>query len=449
MAKKKTAAPHVRFYAYTREPSVAPIVPKEKHDTDPWVYHGANNMFPEEIRALVDNCGPLERCVSMIAEFVAGSGLRFYDEAGNEIKEAQARFQEWVSESTEEEFLMKTAYDLAHGLGLTWSVRRAAGPIVRLDHMDRFGFRAGKTVTGQIPSMWWSADWYMAKTYVGDARFTPVEFPTFDFTGKRVDAQAIIFDRQYRPREPVYGRVYWLGCKRAAEVWTKVDRYNQTQIDTGFAPGVMLGTRFEGTDAELDKHDKAIEAAYTGSMGRGLLHFTMMPGEEEPFVQVLERGNHAGELDGMRNGAAEVIYETFGIPSLLLRERTGGLTSQEKAVAMRLQQLQRTTVATLQKHITRNLTRLMNMEGIPVWEARITPLELFDPIQSEAIIMASQTVNEAREIRGDEALEGDAGEMLLVQAKVPQTLQPEDPTAEGMEPEDDTEDPEEDNPIPG
>lgn len=424
MAKKRTSKPvakaarKVTFNAYMREPSVAPAVDRTVLDGKPYVYHNWDNLFPQEIREIVDNCGPLEACMTMLAEFIAGNGVQFLDKEGKPIEAAQAKFQEWMKETSEEEFLASTAYDLAHGLGMTWNVRRAAGPIVRLDHMSRFNFRAAKTLNGKIPKMFWSNDWAVATANETDDRFKPKEFPVFDFTGEKKSAEAIIYDRQYHPTEPVYGRLFWQGCRRACEVWIKVDEYNRTQLDTGFTPAVILGTRFDGTtDAELDKHDERIEAAFTGAMGRGMLHFPMGLDEKEPFIQVLERGNHAGELDAMRDSSAEVIYNTFRIPAMLMTEKKAGLTSQSEAISVRLQQFQRTLVASHQKFITRNLTKLMSLEGIDVWETKITQLELFDPAQSEAVMMASTLVDQARKQRGDDPHPDEKiGKMLLAQA---------------------------------
>lgn len=423
MAKKKSiptakSRGKVTFHAYMREPTEAPRVDLADRSEIPYVYHGSDNLYPEELRRLIDNAGPLERSVTQLSEFIAGAGVRFYDKEGNEIEAAQAKFQEWLTESTEEQFLAQTAYDIAHGLGMTWAVRRSAtGEVVRLDHRSRFGFRAGKMDGGVIPAMYWSNNWKEAQWNATDDRFQPKPIPTIDWSGATKAPEAIVFERQYHPTEPVYGRIFWLGCKRAAEVWVKVDNYNRTQIDTGFTPAVMLGTRKEGTDDELDRHDERVEIAYSGSMGRGLFHFNLGPGEEEPFFQEITRGNHAGELDAIRDGSADVIYNTFGIPSLLLRDREEGLTSQSDAIAIRLQQFQRTVVATLQKLITRALTRLMNMEGVEVWETRIQPLEIFDPIESEAITMASTTVDQVRERRGDKPMEDEkTGKMLLSQA---------------------------------
>lgn len=431
MAKRKAAAKgggaEVRlatprgpkFFAYTPQNSIAPEVREEKYTTDPWVWHGRNNLFPENVRALFDNCGPLERCGTLGGQFFAGHGIRFYNEAGEEMPEAQKLFQELMGENSEEEFLKRMGYDAAHGLGIAMIVRRSAtGEIVRIDHLDRFGLRSGKMKAGKVDTYYWSPDWCRFQENRTDKEYEPIAIPAFDFSPDgRKDARACIFKCDYRPREPYYGKVFWLGCYAAAETWTRVDEYNRTQIDTGFSPGVILGTRFEGTERQMDEYDEKMERVMMGSRGRGVLHFVMSTGEEAPFCEVLDKTNHAGELDEIRSGSADVIYDVYGIPSLLLRDREAGLTSQERAISMRLQQFQRTWVEPLQKMLTQPLVQVMALKGMKVWEAKIEPLNIFDPVQSEAVIMASTTVDEAREQRGEEELKGEDGKKLLVTVK--------------------------------
>lgn len=440
-AKVRLAAPRgPKFFAFSPQQSIAPHIREEKHTTDPWVWHGSNNLFPEHVRALFDNVGPLGRCGSLGGQFIAGHGMTFHKKDGTEIPEAQALFQTWMGGDSEEEFLSRMGYDAAHGLGITMTVRRSAtGDIVRLNHLDRFSVRSGKMVDGKdsdglptkkVAQYFVSRDWARYHENTSDEEYAPKAIPAFDFSENgRLDPIACIFKYDYRPLEPIYGLVFWLGAYVAAEVWQRVDLYNRTQIDTGFAPAVILGTVFDGTDSQKDDYDKKVEDTFGKATGRGIYHVIMGNPEDKPFVQVLERGNHAGELDEMRNSAADVIYDVYGIPSLLLRDREAGLTSQERAIAMRLQQFQRTFVEPIQKKITQPIAKLMNMSGIDVWEARITPLKIFDPVQSEAIIMASTTVDEAREQRGEEELGGEDGDKLLVTVKAVAPVQDEQGTA--------------------
>lgn len=428
MAKKATAkskSKGIVYKAFLRQGSVAPYVHDYRYTNDEWVWHGDDNLWPEKVRTLVDNCGPLERSATMLSEFIAGEGVYFVNEAGDEMPEAKKRFQEWMLDTTEEQFLAQTAYDIALGMGFTWMVRRSeGGDIVRIDHMDRFGFRAAKMKGGRIPAFWWSNSWTEVSRNSAEERYKPKPYPAFDPSGEKKHAAEILFAKQYRQREPYYGRFFWLGAWNAAEVWTKVDDYNRNQIDTGFSPAVLLGLPVDGSEAEIDKHIQGARELFTGSSGDAVMPYPMGLSEVQPKVDVLERGNHAGDLDEIRSAAADVIYDTFGLPSLLLRDREEGLTSQEKAIHMRLQQLQRTVVATLQKLMTRELTRLMNLSGIAVYDTKIKPLKIFDVSYSDAIMEAVQSVDEIRETMGLEPWpDEEYGKKPIALAKVPEQLQ--------------------------
>lgn len=418
-----------KFLAYLRQGTIAPYVSEENHQSDPWVWFGTSNLYPEKIRSLVDNCAPAERSAIMLSQFIAGSGIRFLNKAGDEVEAAQKLFQSWMGSITEEEFLLRTAYDLALGLGKAWMVRRGAGGgIVFLDHIDVVRLRSGVLEKGRVNKFFWSSNWERYQSKKDDARYTPEELKAFDKT-KMAD-RAVLYTRIYKQNRDYYSEPFWMGAIQAAEVWTKIDNYNKVQIDTGFAPAVFITSQFEGSDVEVDAYDKAFEEAFIGSMGQGVIHVPFGPGETPPTVTKLERGNHAGELDEIANRCADVIYDAFGIPSLLMRDRQDGLTSQGEAVHMRLQQFQRTVVEPMQKYITRDLTMLMNAAGLTdVWEAKIDPLDVFDIQQSDDIVMASKTVDEARKQRGDdEAEDTEWGKTPLAKVKAP------DPRVDGVSP---------------
>ena len=109
------------FGSFLRDGTVAPYV-TEEITRERWVWFGEDNLAPERWRELADNCVPLGRCVDMAALFLAGKGVEFVDREGEVIEAAQARFQEWVSESSEEEFLHRTFYDVALLNAFTWDV---------------------------------------------------------------------------------------------------------------------------------------------------------------------------------------------------------------------------------------------------------------------------------------------------------------------------------------
>lgn len=411
-----TAIGRTRFHAYLRQGSVSPSIFDEKWTTDPWVWFGRNNLFPEYLRSLVDNCAPLERAISTLAQFVAGDGLVIYDKSGEEIEEAKAAFDTLMLDSTEEDFFFRTAYDMALGLGKSWTVRRGVGgDIVRLDHLDVSRLRLEKMTDRRIGAGYWSSDWCEYARRKSDERYTPERIAMHKWNSAG-EALELIYGRAYKQNRDYYSEPTWMGAIQAAEVWTKVDNYNRTQLDTGFSPSVILASQFSGSPEEADKFDEDIEKAYTGSNGRGIFHTTYGIDEQPPQVTILQRGNHAGELDAMRDAAADVIYSAVGVPSLLLTDRKDGLTSQGEAVKSRLYQFQRTVVEPMQSIIEKDIVRILGEMGVTgVYEAKITPLNVQQFEQSEQIIMRSTTVNEAREDRGMEPLEGTDGDKLLAE----------------------------------
>jgi hypothetical protein len=155
--------------------------------------------------------------------------------------------------------------------------------------------------------------------------------------------------------------------------------FNRTQIDTGFKPTVHLHTYISADTKDLDQYDKDIEDAYTGANGRGIFHTFGTQDENAPVLNVLERGDHAGELDAIREAAEAVVVRGYGVPDLLYRmDVVGGLTSAGNAMKAAADQFMEGFVKPKQQMITKDLVRLMNAEGINVWNAEIIELQLFD-----------------------------------------------------------------------
>ena len=438
-----------KFRAYLKDGTSAPIV-EERYTGSPWVWFGLDNLFPNAMRTLADNCVPLGRCVEMAAMFIAGKGIKFKDREGNEVEAAQQRFQQWMTDTTEESFLYATALDIALLNTKAWAVRRAAGgAIARLDHMDVSRIRAAKMMEGRIPSYYFSSDWSKVGTRggVSTERYKPIELPAFD--PSRPAPTELHYSKQYKQGRDYYGEPWYLACVADAEVWAKVPVFNRTQIDTGFKASVHLHTYISPDTKDLDQYDKDIEDAYTGAAGRGIFHTFGSSEENAPVLNVLPRGDHAGELDTIRDNAERVIVRGYGIPDILYRmDTTGGLTSQGSALKAALEQFQATFVEPKQQMICKDLVRLMNLDGLTdVWEAEIEELEPFkEDAQTEKIVLATMTVNEIRDEMDLPPLEDERGEKIPgLTAPTPAAMpvsapprQPQDEDEQDVEPEDET-----------
>lgn len=392
-----------KFYSYLPQGSVTPRI-EERYTNDKWVWFGKRNLWPSEMVELVQNTAPLQRCINTLAQLIAGNGIRFFNKAGTEIEEARDTLQELLQHTTEEDFLYGLAHDIAFLNAPFGTVRRGfGGKIVRLDHMDVSRMRSGEIAkeTGDPTHYYWSTNWAKRSTH---ERYKEVEIPIYT-PGKVTAGREAFYGKTYSPgsQGDVYALPWWLGCKNACEVWAKVDKYNENQIDTGFAPGVHLHTFTNKTGKELLEYDDQVIEAYTGVKGQGLWHTYSVPGDNmAPQVTPIERGNHAGELDEIRDGAERVIYNSYGMPAILMGVETKtGMDGASSAIQQAQVQLDRLLVLPKQQIITKLLTRIMNDIGHKdVWEAKMDAISLVAPEQDQDLsrmaTMAAMTKNEYR-----------------------------------------------------
>ena len=426
MGKKQLPQqPHSGFipklYAYMQQGSSAPAV-LERYTNDKWVWFGRRNLWPEQMVSLVQNCAPLKRCVNAFALLAAGGGIRFYTDGGEEVTEARDAFQEvLLSDTTEEDFFAGIFTDIGMMNAASMVVRRAAGADpVRLDHLDVTRLRSGEInkETGKPDSYWWSTNWAKRAT---NERYREQELPRYG--GKVKGEKEAIYLKGYEPGSAgdIYALPWWTGAIIAAEVWTKIDAFNKGQIDTGFSPSVHLHSFTNKPPDKLNEYDERVMQAYSGAMGRGIFHTYGTPNEGAPILTILPRGNHAGELDQIRDNCERVIYSAYGMPPILMGMDTKtGMDGASTAIQQAQVQVDRMLIRPKQQMVTSALVNFMEMIGVSgVWEAKFDPIALVeaneDPVLIRQTYMRSVTVDEHREKMKMEPL-GEGGEKLLIAA---------------------------------
>ena len=424
MTKKKAIPPvhmgHIpKMYAYAKPVSSTPVV-AENYTGMEYVYFGKDNLYPERMLELARNCAPLGTRFHALALMIAGNGVKFYTRKGEEIEEARnVLIDELLKDTTEEAFLYALGFDIAALNACAMTPRRAAGgDIVRLDHLDVSRLRSGPLGDDGMPAdFFWSTSW--GRRY-GGKRFEPKRIPRYD---ERQHAKAVIYSKGYTAGSigDTYALPWWIGCTKAAENWTKIDPYNNQQVDESFSANVHLHTYTTRPDTELDKYDQKVIRAYTGSRGRGIWHTYGTPEEGAPILTPIPRSDHAGELDAMRDNDERVISNAYGIPGILMGiETKTGMDGASKAISQAQAQVMAMLVRPKQQLLTSPLVRIMNDKGLTdVWEARIDPLDLVEPGNDEVLgrqaVLRSMTINEYRE-RELELETIDGGERLLIEA---------------------------------
>lgn len=413
------------FKAFLRDGSVAPYV-SEEITRNKWVWFGLDNLAPERWRELADNSPPLGRCVDMSAMFMAGKGLEFIDKEGEVIEEAQDRFQEWMTGTTEEEFLEACFKDIALIGSLALDIEplgeallNGRRPVGRLVHRDASRLRIGKPdEEGNITNYWTSRDWTL---YQRRKRYVPTPLNVWD--SAKPTKPGTLYVKTYKQGKDFYGEPVWLPALNASESCVAVIAYNRTQMETGFSGTVHMHLETERDEADIDKLYDAVKDSYSGAHGEGIFVTFGRKGEEVKLTH-MQRGDHAGELDGMYSHSEAIVVRTMLGPGgaiLYGLEAKTGLDGADAALRQAAQLFERTYAEPMRRPLTRTLTKLMNLDGVKVWDCRIRPLEVVDArvdeVQDRQAYMRAVSVDEHRISRLNlPELGGEAGKRLLIEA---------------------------------
>jgi hypothetical protein len=395
--------------------SNAPTIGDERriNQSEPWVRFGNSNLFPEFVRALADNTPALDPSIERLALFVAGNGMEFLNEGGEEDTACVKKWKEVWGEAGEEALLHATAMDKSLLGAFSWDVINSRTGPVQLHHMDVARMRLGKRgEDGKVGMCYWSSNWFKHT----DPLYKPVALPSFGVKGA---ARGILYSKNYKQLRDYYGEPHWLSVMADAEVLARIPVFNRSQLDMGFKPAVHAHLITNQDAEDYDQIDEKFEEIYTGASGKGYI-LTMASTGEILKIDKLERGDHAGELDATRKVSKEEIYHTVGVPAILMGvDVSTGLSGKGLAITETVSMFQNTVVAPMQKSICHAARRVMNACGLDPFEVKIRPLVPFepakDPVLARQAYIASTLVNEDRVARGQEPLpDNDPRGMLLL-----------------------------------
>lgn len=399
-----------------------PAIGRHKGTAEKWVRFGSRNVFPEFLRALVDNCPPLMLALNRMAWFIAGNGVEFHDENGEVFAGSEDQWRELMGEEGEREFLDRTAADLCLMGSRSWELilNGFAEPGL-LGHLDTMRVRSEELDDDGYPGgFWWSDDWTKARS---DKKFKPV--PLNAYRPDKLVEKAVMYRKGYHNGSDVYGIPWWMAALTQGEVLSKIPVFNRTQIDGGFRPAFHIHVFNEGSKKRIKQLDERIEATFTGEDGKlyALTYGTVEEGA--PQFNPLPRGDHAGELSQLEEKDEAMIYKAVGIPRILLGAETKtGLGGQGLAIEQTLAMFMRTVIIPLQnKFILEGALNVMRQcsgfENIAkAVMKQVDPFDsVVDPVIQRQTYMRRTTVNEDRVANGLDPLPDSdpRGEMFLIE----------------------------------
>lgn len=357
----------------------APYVGDGRFSGEDFVTFGQQNLFPQFLRGLADNCSPLNACIETKAQYIAGNGLEFLDLDGKPILEAHRRWEELCGEDGEMALLEATSLDLALMNTMSWEVIYSQRGPERIHHMDVTRVRSGKKVDGVVNNYFFSSNWAKYK----DAMYKPV--PITAWGTKQAD-KVLLYRKSYKQGRDYYGEPRWIAAMADAEVLVRIPVFNRTQLDTAFRPVVHAHLTTAKDDANLEQLDEHFEETFAGPDGKAFI-LTLGNSGETLTLTKLERGDHAGELDATRKVSKEEIYHSYGIPPILMGVNVNtGLSGRGLAITEELDLFDTTKVKPDQRPIAESAKKILQACGIEVPIARVKTLVPFKPAQDPALV---------------------------------------------------------------
>lgn len=404
--------------------SNAPAILSTEYRNEPFVRHGRRNLFNEFLRALADNCPPLNACVDTMAQFIAGHGVEFVDKDEKPIEEANDKWAELLSQGQAIEegpdyFGNAVGKDVGLvGYGSMEVVFSGEGQPAAVYHLDGSRLRSGKKdEIGLIQNHYWCSNWEQYAKRSKD--FPLITLPSWEAEGRQ--KKRVIVYKSYHQGTDYLGLPWWLPGITNAEVLSRIPRFNLTQLDTGFRPAFHIHVFDNSDEADLIQLDESIEAVFTGQDGKSYAVTTGTVAEGAPLITKLERGDHAGELQTVEDKYEQAIYRAFGIPPILMGiDVNTGMSGKGLAVTETLSLFVNTKVKPLQRALTVPAKRIMDLCGIKTHEARIKQLTAFepakDPVLQRQTYIARTTVGEDRLANGLELFGDDRDGLLICEA---------------------------------
>lgn len=231
-----------------------------------WINCGPDNLWPNYLMHLVNNCGIHKRILDSKARQIAGKGLTIED---SQDKEQVANIEEFLKRNR---FNKKTLKRIAIDqqtfgywfLGIKWSDDRRT--IEKFYHIDAASLRVGvPNKERQVTHFYWSEDW----TNYRRKEFLPEKIAIFD-TEERIEKDQLLMVRGYAPLNRFYALPSYVGCIDAIESYYELGSHVLNNTKNGLSPSLNISfNNGEPTEEERELIYRTINALYKGSKNAG------------------------------------------------------------------------------------------------------------------------------------------------------------------------------------
>jgi len=405
------------FFVNLTTETVTPSVDSRKNRKKEYIYFGKDNLFPEYLIGLADNCSIHRALLETKSKFIAGEGFIFEGEDG------QVSAAEKFLEGLDRDFLRKTATDMSYFNGFYWQSKfERGGNVAYLRNIDFSYVRSGKmNENGEIEKYYFTPDWAFATKKTSfkpeDAIYEPKPIASWYSSDRALVKKRgeLIEGKTYSPGKLFYAEPSYLGALNYIEISNQIAEFHKNNLDNGMVGSMHIHLFEDLSDSEKRrKVEKGISQKFVGSENAGKVVVTWSTNPDMKTLVESIPVNDSHEMFTLLNGkVSEEIVMAHRTPMALAGIKVAtGLQSDEALTRSNMEYYQNTVIRPSQRVIEESLDRVLERNGIKV-KTVIKPLRPIDILGSEELMSQVMTINEIRtKVLGIDILE-EGGDSFL------------------------------------
>lgn len=405
------------FFVNLTTETVTPSVDSRKNRKKEYIYFGKDNLFPDYLIDLADNCSIHRALLETKSKFIAGEGFIFEGEDG------QVSAAEKFLEGLDRDFLRKTATDMSYFNGFYWQSKfERGGNVAYLRNIDFSYVRSGKmNENGEIEKYYFTPDWAFATKKTSfkpeDAIYEPKPIASWYSSDRALVKKRgeLIEGKTYSPGKLFYAEPSYLGALNYIEISNQIAEFHKNNLDNGMVGSMHIHLFEDLSDSEKRrKVEKGISQKFVGSENAGKVVVTWSTNPDMKTLVESIPVNDSHEMFTLLNGkVSEEIVMAHRTPMALAGIKVAtGLQSDEALTRSNMEYYQNTVIRPSQRVIEESLDRVLERNGIKV-KTVIKPLRPIDILGSEELMSQVMTINEIRtKVLGIDILE-EGGDSFL------------------------------------
>jgi len=405
------------FFVNLTTKSVTPDVDIRKNKKKDYIYFGKDNLFPNYLIDLADNCSIHRALIETKTKFIAGEGF-YFEGDDNQIAQAE-RFLEGL----DKDFLRRTAIDMAYFNGFYWQSKfERSGNVAYLRNVDFSYVRSGKmNENGEVDKYYFSPDWKFATKRNSfkpeDEIYKPKPIASWQSSDRMLvrERGELVNGMCYSPGKLFYAEPSYLGALNYIEISNQIAEFHKNNLDNGMVGSMHIHLFEDLSDGEKRrKVEKSINNKFSGSENAGKVVVTWSTNPDMKTMVESIPVNDSHEMFTLLNGkVSEEIIMSHRTPMALAGIKVAtGLQSEESLTRANMEYYQNTVIRPSQVVIEENLDKVLERNGINV-KSKIKPLKPIDILGSEELMSRVMTINEIRtSVLGIEALEEGGDDFL-------------------------------------